>query len=93
LKTAKQNKYELKLIFVLYYACGLRRSEGWNLQLKDVDFDKKTVFVHQGKYYKDRVVPMSAGVYKDLQDYIYNFRYHLKLKHNRLFMTEKNNFV
>jgi integrase/recombinase XerD len=80
--------YELRLIFTLYYGCGLRRSEGWNLQIKDIDFDRKTVFVHQGKNYKDRIVPMAAGVYKELQDYIYNFRHKLKLNHNRLFISD-----
>jgi len=76
---------ELRVIFALFYGCGLRRSEGWNLQIKDIDFDRKTVFVKQGKNYKDRIIPMSAGVYKELQDYVYNYRCKLKLKHNRLF--------
>jgi integrase/recombinase XerD len=82
--------YELKLIFALYYGCGLRYSEGWNLCIQDVDFDKKTVFVRQGKNYKDRIVPMSDGVYRDLQDYVYNFRHRLKLNHNRLFVCGKS---
>jgi len=30
---------------------------------------------------------MSAGVYNDLQDYIYNFRHKLKLNHNRLIFS------
>ena len=84
-RQAKQ--YELKLIFALYYACALRRTEGWKLQVQDVDFDRKTVFVKQGKNYKDRIVPMSEGAYRDLQDYIYNFRHRLKLNHNRLFIS------
>jgi integrase/recombinase XerD len=79
--------YELRLIFALFYGCGLRRSEGYKLQLQDIDFDKKTVFVKQGKNYKDRIVPMNAGVYAVLQDYVYNFRHKLKLKHNRLFIS------
>jgi len=87
-RQAKQ--YELKLIFALHYACGLRRSEGYNLQIKDIDFDKKTVFVRQGKNYKDRIIPMSAGVYRELQDYVYNFRHRLKLKHSRLFKSAKS---
>ena len=66
------------------YGCGLRKSEAYNVQIKDVDFDKRTVFVRQGKNYKDRIIPMSAGVYNDLQDYIYNFRSRLKLNHTRL---------
>jgi integrase/recombinase XerD len=82
-RQAKQ--YELKLIFALFYGCGLRQSEGYNLCLQDVDFDRKTVFVRQGKNYKDRIIPMSAGVYSELQDYVYNFRHRLKLNHNRLF--------
>jgi len=81
--------YELKLIFALYYGCGLRLSEGYKLKIQDIDFDKKTVFVEQGKNYKDRIIPMSNGVYNDLQDYIYNYRHRLKLKHNRLFIYTK----
>jgi integrase/recombinase XerD len=30
---------------------------------------------------------MSNGVYNALQDYVYNFRHRLKLKHNRLFIS------
>ena len=58
----------------------------WNLQIQDIDFDKKTIFVRQGKGSKDRIVPMSEGVYKEVQNYIYNFRHRLKLNHNRLFI-------
>ena len=88
-KERQAKQYELKLIFALLYGCGLRRSEAYNLRVKDVNFDKKTVFVEQGKCYKDRIVPMSAGVYRDLQDYIYNFRNKLKLNYNRLFIHDK----
>jgi len=80
--------YELKLAFALFYGCGLRRSEGFNLQIHNVDFDRKTVFVEQGKNYKDRIIPMSAGVYRELQDYVYNYRHRLKLNHSRLFAGE-----
>ena len=86
-RQAKQ--YELKLIFSLCYGCGLRRHEAFSLRIEDVDFDRKTVFVRQGKNYKDRVVPMNAGVYKELQDYIYNFRSFLKLNHTRLFVHDE----
>jgi len=82
-------QYELKLIFALCYGCGLRRSESYNMCIQDVDFDRKTVFVRQGKNYKDRIIPMSAGVYSELQDYIYNFRHRLKLNHNRLFISQR----
>ena len=82
--------YQLKLIFTLYYACGLRLSEGVKIRLQDIDFERRTVFVEKGKNYKDRIIPMSAGVYTNLQDYIYNYRNKQKLPHNRLFLQGKN---
>jgi integrase/recombinase XerD len=86
----QERKHEqLKLIFALYYGCGLRMSEGLKLTTKDIDFDKKTIFIHQGKGYKDRIVPMSGGVYKIIENYIYNFRNLQKLNHNRLFINAK----
>jgi len=86
--TERERKHEqLKLIFALYYACGLRRTEGQNLQIKDVDFDRKTIFIRQGKNYKDRIIPMNRKVYEALQDYIYNFRNLQKVNHSRLFIS------
>lgn len=82
--------YQLKLIFALYYGCGLRRNEGHKLIFDDIDFENRTVFVRQGKNYKDRIVPMSEGVYKELQDYIYNFRHKQNLPHKRLFVHSPN---
>lgn len=87
----EQNHYQLKLIFVLYYGCGLRLSEGLKIRFQHIDFERRTVFVEKGKNYKDRFIPMSAGVYRDLQDYIYNFRNKLKRPHNRLFLKSNLN--
>jgi len=86
-ETRVAKHYQLKLIFALFYACGLRRSEGYRLTLNDVDFNRKEVFISKGKNYKDRIIPMSEGAYRDLQDYIYNFRTQLKLEHNQLFIN------
>jgi len=84
LREAKQE--QLKIIFALYYGCGLRRNEGYKLTVNDIDFEKKTIFIRQGKNYKDRIVPMNTGVCKALEHYIYNFRNLLKLKHKNLFI-------
>jgi integrase/recombinase XerD len=84
----REAKHEqLKLIFALYYGCGLRRTEGGKLTVNDIDFDKRTIFIRQGKNYKDRIVPMNSGVYKALEHYIYNFRNLQKLNHRRLFIN------
>jgi len=84
---------QLKLVFVLYYACGLRRTEGYNLTIQDIDFDHKTLFIRQGKNYKDRIIPMNKNVYKSLQDYIYNHRNQIKTNHNRLFINNTNTLL
>ena len=78
---------QLKLIFALYYGCGLRRSEGYNLTVNDIDFDRKTIFIRQGKNYKDRIIPMNNSIYKALEHYIYNFRNLQKLNHRKLFIN------
>jgi len=78
--------YQLRLIFTVHYACGLRLSEGAKLTAKDIDFNRRTLFVRQGKNYKDRIIPLSENVFNALQDYIYNFRNQIKCGHNRLFI-------
>lgn len=85
-KKREVKQYQLQLVFALYYGCGLRLNEGYNLTVKDIDFNKKTIFIRQGKNYKDRIVPITDTIYKVLQDYIYNFRHHIKCNHNRLFV-------
>lgn len=86
-KGKERMQEQLKLIFALYYGCGLRRNEGYQLTPGDIDFERKTIFVKQGKNYKDRVVPMNEGIYKVLQNYMYNFRNSYKLTHSRLFIN------
>lgn len=85
-KIREKRHEQLKLIFALHYGCGLRKNEGYKLKIKDIDFDKKTIFIRQGKNYKDRIVPMNQSIYNALQHYIYNFRNLQKPKHERLFI-------
>jgi len=86
-KQREQKQEQLKLIFALYYGCGLRRNEAYKLTVNDIDFDKKTIFIKQGKNYKDRIVPMNTGICKALEHYIYNFRNLQKVKHKQLFLS------
>jgi integrase/recombinase XerD len=85
----ERKKEQLKLAFALFYGCGLRMSEGMKLTIKDVDFERKTIFVHQGKNYKDRIVPMSDGVFKIIENYVYNFRNRQRVKHSCLFLCKQ----
>ncbi len=53
----------------VYYGCGLRRSEGLNLQLSEILFDKNLVYVKQSKNGWSRYVPMVKQVKEDLEMY------------------------
>lgn len=63
-----------RAILSIYYGCGLRRSEGVNLDVKDIMLKEKLVFVRAGKGYKERYVPMTEAVKEDLENYIYRAR-------------------
>ena len=63
-----------RAILAVYYGCGLRRSEGLNLDVKDVLFDRNLLYVRKGKNYKERYVPMTETVRSDLKEYIENVR-------------------
>ena len=54
----------------IYYGCGLRRSEGVNLDVKDILLKDKLVHVRKGKNYRERYVPMTGAVKEDLENYL-----------------------
>jgi len=54
----------------IYYGCGLRRSEGINLDLSDILLKEKLVHVRQGKGYKERYVPITETLKESLANYI-----------------------
>ena len=84
---------QLYLAFTLFYACGLRRREGFNLQINQVDLDRRSLFIEQSKNYKDRIIPLSEEVYKALEHYIYNFRNLHKVNHNCLFINGEGTLI
>lgn len=65
------NAWEGELIMCLYYACGLRRSEGLKVQLKDILLNRKLLYVAKGKNGKTRYVPLGIAQVKTLKNYIY----------------------
>ena len=69
-KTA-QNLEETILLH-LCYGCGLRRSEAQDLNIKDINFEQKLLFVRKGKGKKRRVIPLTEKITTDLQEY-YNY--------------------
>ena len=59
-----------KMLIGLLYGCGLRCMEVRNVQLKDLDFDRKQLKVVQGKGKKDRYLPLSEHLIRGLKKYI-----------------------
>lgn len=58
----------------VFYGCGLRRNEGVNVDVGDVNFERAVLHVRKGKNYKERLVPVSKSSLKYLQEYIYDHR-------------------
>jgi integrase/recombinase XerD len=63
-----------RAILGIYYGCGLRRSEGAALDVKDILLKERLVYVRSGKGYKERYVPMTEAVKECLENYIYQAR-------------------
>ena len=61
---------EHRLAFILAFGSGMRISEIVNLQRQDVDFEKKRIFIRQGKGRRDRIVPLPKGFPKEYLRYI-----------------------
>jgi integrase/recombinase XerD len=53
----------------MIYACGLRLTEGSQLQVSDIDAQRMLVRVHQGKGGKERLVPLAPRVLELLREY------------------------
>ena len=58
-----------KLIIETLYQTGMRKSELCNILLEQVDFSKSEIFV-KGKGNKQRVVPISENLLKQMRDYM-----------------------
>lgn len=68
LKAPKLLKH--RLVLAMLYGCGLRCFELCNLQLKDLDFDRRMLHIRQGKGRKDRYVPLSQMQIRGLKKHL-----------------------
>jgi len=60
----------LPLIFRLLYGCGLRSGEARHLQIRDVDLVRGLLVIREGKFRKDRLVPIAPSVVARLERYL-----------------------
>ena len=58
----------------VFYGCGLRRSEGVNLDISDLHFRSRMLYVREGKGKKRRVVPMTETISEELKAYYHQER-------------------
>ena len=63
-----------RAMLAIFYGCGLRRSEGIALDIKDLNFDTRILHVRKGKGYKERLVPVPVANLKYLQRWVFDSR-------------------
>lgn len=63
-----------RAILHVYYGCGLRRNEGVKLNVNDIQFRNKMLYVREGKGGKSRAVPMTEKISEELKAYCYQER-------------------
>ena len=61
-------KYQMA--FRLIYAAGLRVGELCQLKCSNIDFERKTIRIEQGKGKKDRIVMLSEKLIPEIKDYL-----------------------
>jgi integrase/recombinase XerD len=59
----------LRAMLLLLYGAGLRRGEALRLSVADVDLGNSLLTIHDTKFLKSRLVPISADLTKVLSDY------------------------
>ncbi len=64
-------RYRNHALFAMLIYTGLRRNELLNLKVIDVDIEGQTIFVHQGKGNKDRIIPMNYSLIQILKRYLF----------------------
>lgn len=74
--TQKQEalNYQDKILLTVYYGCGLRRTEGINLNVDDINFDTRILHIRKGKGGKQRLIPFNKTASKYLQDWVFEYR-------------------
>jgi integrase len=62
-------------VFRLLYGCGFRLGEVLQLRVRDVDLEQGMITVRQGKFRKDRLVPLAVSLGNRLRKYAAQFEH------------------
>ena len=63
-----------RAMLAIFYGCGLRRNEGYHLDITDIRLESAIVHVRKGKGYKERFVPISKKGMENITAYLYDAR-------------------
>ncbi|GAB6109021.1 tyrosine-type recombinase/integrase [Fusibacter bizertensis] len=63
-----------KTALMMGYSCGMRVGEVAHVRLADIDYSRNVIYVRQGKGRKDRIVPLSTTLIKQLSTYTARYR-------------------
>jgi integrase/recombinase XerD len=63
-----------RAMLAVYYGCGLRKKEGLSLEVPDVLFERRLLYVRQAKNGQECYVPINPRSLEDLEQYIYTAR-------------------
>jgi integrase/recombinase XerD len=79
-----------RAIIALYYGCGLRRGEGVNLNIADINLQERLLFVRKAKGNKQRLVPIASKHLQDISDYIKEGREWFLQYHHSEWQNKRN---
>jgi integrase/recombinase XerD len=84
-----------RAILETFYSTGMRRMELINLQLYDIDFERGTLMIRQGKGKKDRMAPIGERAIAWVQKYLFEVRPRLALEPDNgvLFLTAEGDAI
>lgn len=66
-----------RAIMEALYSTGMRRMELINLKMYDIEYERRTVMIRQGKGKKDRVVPIGDRAIQWIEKYLFDVRMQL----------------
>ncbi len=85
--------YRDRTIIEVLYSTGIRREELLGLNIRDIDFNERTIRINEGKGGRDRIVPLGHIAKKYLENYIKGIRceFFRSDQQDALFLSKKGN--
>jgi integrase/recombinase XerD len=80
-----------RVILSLAYGCGLRVGELVKVNTNHIQLRENILVVPSGKYNKKRIIPISSGVKKDIENYYYKVRIYIQSIEIEAFILNNHN--